>query len=368
MENRDYYEILGITKSHSEAEIKRAYRNLAMKYHPDKNPDDEHAAEKMKGINEAYAILSDSQKRQLYDTYGHAGLEGLSSADIFSSVDFASLFREFGLNDFGFSFGGGILDSLFGGNRSSARQSRKGADLKYDLEITLEEVTSGVEKKLAIPHNKSCSTCRGSGAREGGLHTCLHCKGTGQMVVEQRSGYSVFRQISACRHCRGEGKMIKEKCPDCHGKGHLQEIKELTVAIPKGVESGYAIRIDGEGEPGDKGIPAGDLYVVVDIKKHPTFERQGDDIYMIQEIGLVRAALGGEIDDLPSLNGKVKLDIPEGTQTGAVLRVVNSGIPHLKGPGKGDLYVMIKVTTPEKLTRQQKDLLTEFEHLEHSKN
>jgi molecular chaperone DnaJ len=329
-----------------------------MKYHPDKNRDDPEAVHKMKEINEAYAVLSDSKKRQIYDTYGHRGLEGYSADDIFGGIDFDSIFREFGLG--GFGFGGSIFDGIFGTGRSSARQQRKGADLRYDIELTLEEISVGIEKNIEIPHKNNCKSCSGSGARKGGTQTCDNCKGTGQQVIVQKTGFGVFRQISACSHCRGTGKTIKEKCETCEGKGFLHEITEISVAIPKGADNGHAVKIKGEGEAGPDGTESGDLYVVVNVKEHSIFERHGDDIYMEHEIGFIDATLGTEIENIPSLNGNLKLEIPEGIQTGTVLKVPEKGIPHLKGSGNGDMYVMIKVRTPEKLNEKQKDLLREF--------
>jgi len=364
MAKRDYYEVLCISKGCTESEIKRAYRDLAMKYHPDKNKDDPEAVHKMKEINEAYAVLSDSKKRQIYDTYGHRGLEGYSTEDIFRGVDFESILREFGG---GFGFGGSILDSLFGTGQQAARKPQKGDDLRYDLELTLEEVAHGTEKQIKVPHKKTCTTCKGSGAKEGGQQTCEFCKGTGQVVKEQRTGFGVFRQISVCHHCRGTGKLIKEKCETCKGKGVIEETSNITVKVPKGAESGYAVKMKGEGEAGPHGIEPGDLYVVFDVQKHPVFERHGDDIYMAKEIGFADAALGAEIEDIPSLNGNVKLQIPEGTQTGSVLKVPEKGIPHFKGAGKGDLYVVVKVVTPQHLTDKQKELLREFSNSGKSK-
>jgi molecular chaperone DnaJ len=357
MAKRDYYEVLGTHKGSAEGEIKRAYRDLAMKFHPDKNTDDPEAANKMKEINEAYAVLSDSKKRQIYDTYGHRGLEGYSAEDIFRGVDFDSILREFGG---GFGFGSSILDSLFGMGQQTSRKPQKGEDLRYDLELTLEEIAHGAEKKIEVPHKKNCPTCKGTGAKEGAVQTCEHCKGTGQVVKEQRTGFGVFRQISVCPHCRGTGKLIKEKCETCRGKGVIHETSEINVKVPKGAESGHAVKVRGEGEAGPNGVEPGDLYVVFDVQKHPVFERHGDDIYMAREISFADAALGAEIEDIPSLNGALKLGVPEGTQTGSILKLSEKGIPHFKGAGRGDLYVMVKVVTPQQLTDKQKELLREF--------
>jgi len=359
MAKRDYYEVLGIDRNADEAAIKRAYRNLAMKYHPDRNPGDAQASERMKEINEAYAVLSDAQKRRLYDIYGHAGLEGYTQEDIFRGVDFASLFREFGLGDF-FGFGDSFFDSFFGRRTTSRRGPRRGADLRYDLTVTLEEVAFGAEKVVELPRVEQCSTCGGTGAKGGGLARCESCGGTGQIVREQRSGYSLFRQITVCGRCRGTGKVVKESCEQCQGKGVIEKTEEIVVRIPPGADTGYRIRIEGEGEPGED-LP-GDLYVVLDVEKHPIFERHGDDIYLQQEVDFTTAALGGEIE-VPGLDGHLRLEIPEGTQTGTVFRITGRGIPHLDAYGSGDEYVIVKVLTPTNLSDEEKELLREFERL-----
>jgi molecular chaperone DnaJ len=356
---RDYYEVLGIDRNSDESAIKKAYRNLAMKYHPDRNPNDAQTVEKMKEINEAYAVLSDADKRRLYDTYGHAGLEGYSQEDIFRGVDFSGLFREFGLRDF-FGFGDSLFDSFFGRRTTTRRGPRKGADLRYDLEVTLEEVAFGAEKTVELPKVERCVTCGGTGAQPDGLESCPSCGGTGQIVREQRSGYSVLRQISICAKCHGKGRVVKEPCKDCKGKGIIEKTKEIQVRIPAGADSGYSVRIEGEGEEGE-GLP-GDLYVVVHVEKHPVFERHGDDIYLQKDIALTTAALGGKVE-VPALDGELKLEIPEGTQTGTVFRIENRGIQRLDGYGKGDEYVIVKVLTPTKLSRKEKELLREFEKL-----
>ncbi len=356
---RDYYDILGIDRNADEAAIKKAYRNLAMKYHPDRNPGDAQAVERMKEINEAYAVLSDARKRQLYDAYGHAGLEGYTKEDIFRGVDFSSLFREFGLRDF-FSFGDSFFDSFFGGGTTSRRGPRRGADLRYDLTVTLEEVASGTEKTIEVPKVEPCPACGGSRAEPGGLVQCESCGGTGQIVREQRSGYSLFRQIMVCGKCHGKGKVVKQPCRKCGGKGIIKKSKEIVVRIPAGADTGYKIRIEGEGEKGDD-LP-GDLYVVLNVDKHPVFERHSDDIYLEKEIAFTTAALGGEVE-VPGLRGELRLDIPEGTQTGTMFRIENEGIPHLDGYGRGDEYVIVKVVTPTKLSRKEKELLREFERL-----
>ena len=359
MAKRDYYEVLGIDRNADETAIKKAYRSLAMKYHPDRNPGDAEAVERMKEINEAYAVLTDAHKRQLYDTYGHAGLEGYTQADIFRGVDFSSLFKEFGLGDM-FGFGGGLFDSFFGRRTTTRRGPRKGADLRYDLTVTLEEVAFGIEKVIELPRVEQCPTCSGTGAEADGLERCSSCQGTGQIVREQRSGYSVFRQITVCGRCHGQGKVVKKACKECEGKGVIEKATEIKVTIPAGADTGYQIRVEGEGEKGE-GLP-GDLYVVLHVEKHPIFERHSDDIYLQQEIALTTAALGGRVE-VAGLNGNLNLDVPEGTQTGAVFRIENEGIPHVDGYGKGDEYVVVKVATPTNLSRKEKELLKEFERL-----
>jgi len=356
---RDYYEILGISKGADEAAIKKAYRNLAMKYHPNRNQGDSEAVARMKEINEAYAVLADANKRQLYDTYGHAGLEGYTEADIFRGVDFSSLFREFGLRDF-FGFGDSLFDSFFGGRTTARRRPRKGVDIRFDLSITLEEAAFGGEKTVQLPKSEPCSACGGTGAEIDGLNQCPSCGGRGQMVREQRSGFSILRQISACGKCQGRGKIVKQRCKECDGNGIIEKKEEITVKIPAGADTGYSIRVEGHGEEGE-GLP-GDLYVVLHVEKHPVFERHGDDIYVQQEIDFTTAALGGEIN-VPALQGELKLDIPEGTQIGAVFRIEDEGIPHLERRGRGDEYVVVKVVTPRNLSRKGKKLLKEFEKL-----
>ncbi len=362
MAKRDYYEVLQVERSVDAAAIKRAYRNLAMQYHPDRNPDDAEAAEKMKEVNEAYAVLSDPKKRRLYDTYGHAGLEGLSQEDIFGGVDFAGIFREFGLGDiFGFgSGGGGIFDGLFGRRGGARRGPTKGADLRYNLSLTLEEAASGVERTIELPRAAACLACGGKGATADNLETCATCGGSGQIVREQRSGNTVMRQITVCGDCRGRGQTVKEPCPECEGEGYVEHVEEMKVTVPPGADTGFHVRIEGAGEK--QGDLPGDLYVVVNVERHPVFERHGDDLYLQHDIELTTAALGGEIE-VPGLDGGLTLEIPEGTQTGSVLRIAEEGMPRLNGYGRGDEYVVVRVTTPTNLNRKEKQLLKEFEKL-----
>lgn len=362
---RDYYETLGVDRSADDSTIKKAYRSLALKYHPDRNPGDDQAASRMAEINEAYAVLSDHGKRRLYDAYGHAGLGGYSSADIFGSVDFDSLFREFGLGRFG--FGDDLFGSLFGGRRAGTRRRRRAADLRYDLEVELEEVAFGAEKTINLPRRRVCSECGGTGAKSGGLVDCDTCGGSGQFVNEQRTGYGVFRQISVCPACGGAGKVVKDPCDSCGGTGIREDTMQLTLSVPRGAETGHVVKVPGQGETGEGGVESGDLYVVLSVRKHPVFERHGDDIYMTQEIGFVQAALGTEIQDVPSLDGRHTLEIPSGIQTGSILRIAGAGMPRLDGHGRGDQYVMVKVATPRDLSDRQRELLREFDRLEQEK-
>ncbi len=360
MAKRDYYEILGIDRNADQATIKKAYRNLAMQNHPDKNPEDDQAAEKMKSLNEAYAVLCDSRKRGLYDRYGHAGLEGYTPEDIFGGVDFGSLFREFGLGGFGFGFGDSIFEGFFGGRNSTGRGPRKGADLRYDLRVTLEEVAFGAEKTIELSKAEKCLACGGTGAQPDGLVDCRRCRATGQIVMEQRSGHSIIRQIMVCEDCRGKGKIVKKACKECKGKGMIQKTKNIAVNIPAGADTGCSIRVEGEGEESD-GFP-GDLYIVLDVERHSLFERHGNDIYLQKEVSFTTATLGGQVD-VPGLDGDLKLNVPEGTQTGAVFRIASEGIPCLDGHGKGDEYVVLKVVTPTNLSPREKAVLRGFETL-----
>jgi molecular chaperone DnaJ len=368
---RDYYEVLGIGRNADDAAIKRAYRRLAVKYHPDRNTGDEQAVERMEEINEAYAVLSDREKRRLYDAYGHAGLDGYTTEDIFGGIDFSSIFRELGLrdifSDFGFGsfgFGRSIFDDFFGRPATKVRELRatKGADLQYDVEIDREEAFLGVEKKINLPKTEVCPACRGTGAAKGGLSACQECGGRGQIIREQRSGWSVFRQITTCPRCRGEGKVITSPCNECGGKGTVELQKELTTQIPKGAATGHTVMIEGEGEPGIGGGPAGDLYVRLRVKEHPVFDRRGSDIYVKKEITITQAVLGGKVYGVPGLNGNLSIKIPEGTEDGAVFKVEGQGMPRLEGQ-RGDEYIIIKVAIPKNLSQEEKTLLRQFGRL-----
>ncbi|QNU68549.1 molecular chaperone DnaJ [Ruminiclostridium herbifermentans] len=352
-EKRDYYEVLGVSKSASDAELKKAYRNLAKKYHPDVNPGDKNAEAKFKEINEAYEVLSDPQKKSRYDQYGHAGVDpnGFGGAGGFSDFDFG------GIGDIFESFFGG---SGFGGRSRSRRGPQKGADLKYAVEISFEEAAFGIERELTIGRMEICSKCTGSGAKPGTeASTCKHCNGTGQVQIRQNTPFGQFINQKTCDVCRGEGKIITDPCPACNGKGKLRNNVKIKVNIPAGIDDGQTISLRGEGDPGSKGGPNGDLLINVRVKPHPLFKRQGNDIVCDEPITFVQAALGAEIE-VPTLDGKVKYTVPEGTQTGSVFRLRGKGIPYLRGNGRGDQYVKVNIEVPKKLSERQKELLREF--------
>ena len=367
---RDYYDVLGIDRNADDAAIKQAYRRLAIKCHPDRNPGDKQAVEKMKELNEAYAVLCDPQKRRRYDAYGHAGLEGYTADDIFGGIDFGSIFREFGLrdifSDFGFGFGSGrsIFDDFFGGSTTRIKEleSRKGADLQCDLEIDLEEAFAGGEKRVNLPRTEICPSCRGTGAARGGVSTCKDCGGTGQIVREQRSGYSVFRQITTCHRCRGQGRMITTPCQKCRGKGTVETERQIIVQIPKGADTGHTVRVEGEGEAGSGRSEAGDLYIRLHVKEHPLFERRGSDIFVKKEVTVTQALLGGKVYGVPGLTGDIVIQIPEGTEDGTVIRVPGQGMPKFEDE-RGDEHVVIKVALPKNLSQEEKTLLRQFERL-----
>jgi molecular chaperone DnaJ len=362
---------LGLGRNASEEEIRRAYKRLALKYHPDKNPNDPKANEKMKEINEAYAVLIDPVKRERYDRYGHAGLEGYTAEDIFAGIDFGSIFRDLGLRNIfdSFGFGKSLFDDFFestfgafGRTQTKVRELRKGADLEYDLEIDLEEAFWGVEKKINLPKTEACPACRGTGAAKGGLVKCPQCDGKGQIVREQRSGWSVFRQISTCPRCHGAGRTITRSCARCQGKGTIELKKEIVFQIPRGADTGETVRIEREGEASEEGGAAGDLYVRLQVKPHPIFTRRGSDIYCQKEITVTQALLGGRIENIPGLDGNFTIQIPEGTEDGTSFKIEGKGMPRF-GEERGDEYVVVKISLPKKLTEEEKALLRQFERL-----
>ena len=346
MSKRDLYEILGADRSASEAELKKAYRKLAMKFHPDKNPDDASAEAKFKEINEAYAVLSDAQKRQAYDQYGHAGLgEGMGGpggagmGDIFSDI-----FEDF------FGGGGG------GGGRRTRSRAERGADLRYDLEVTFEEAFFGHEAELRIPRYEACGKCKGSGAKAGsGLKTCPTCGGAGQVRFQQ----GFFTVARTCTECQGNGQIVSEPCNSGHGHGKKRTEKTLSVKIPAGVETGNRLRLSGEGEAGARGGPSGDLYVVIQVLPHEDFERDGDNLYVEHVISFPQAALGAQVE-VPTMNDPVMLKIPAGTQNGKRFRLKGKGFPSVSGRGVGDEIVLVRVAVPTSLSSRQRELLTEY--------
>ncbi|MBB5191089.1 molecular chaperone DnaJ [Silvimonas terrae] len=352
MSKKDFYEVLGVNRDASDDDIKKAYRKLAMKFHPDRNPDSKEAEDKFKEAKEAYEILSDGQKRAAYDQYGHAGVDpqaGMGGGG-FGGGGFADAFSDI----FGDIFGGGQ-----GGGRGGRSNVYRGSDLRYNMEITLEEAARGVERQIKIPAHEECDVCHGSGAKPGTeAKTCHTCNGQGQVRVSQ--GFFSIQQT--CPTCHGSGKYIPDPCRNCHGTGRVQTTKTLAVKIPGGVDEGDRIRLSGEGEPGVNGGPHGDLYVVIHIKQHSVFEREGNDLHCEMPISITAAALGGEIE-IPTLDGKARISIPAGTQSGQVFRLRGKGIKGVRSAVTGDLMCHVMLETPVNLTSRQKELLREFEQI-----
>lgn len=345
---RDYYEVLGVGRSASQQEIKSAYRKLAVKLHPDKNPGDKKAEEAFKEAAEAYSILGDPEKRAIYDQYGHAGLKGGPSIN-------QDIFREF--TDI---FGGSIFEDLFGfgdifggGGRRSRSSARRGADFRYDLHISFEEAVHGTETRIRIPRAENCPSCQGSGAAPGTTKTaCTTCNGRGNIRYQQ--GFLVVSR--SCGRCQGTGQVIPNPCKECSGTGQVQRERELSIKIPAGVDSGSRLRLAGEGEPGMRGGPPGDLYVFLEVDEHPFFSRRDDDVYCEIPVTFAQAALGAEIA-VPTIDGKEQLAVPEGTQTGTIFKLNGKGVPRLRGHGRGNQLVAVRVLTPTKLTKETRQLL-----------
>jgi len=348
---RDYYEVLEVTRTASETEIKSAYRKQAMKYHPDRNPGDKTAEERFKEAAEAYAILCDQEKRSLYDRFGHAGVRSAPGGG--AGFD-PSVFQEFG--DFadilGNMFGFG---DLFGGGRRRGGPQR-GADLRYDLEISFEEAARGAETSIQIPRQENCETCHGSGAAPGSSpSTCQQCRGQGQVRFQQ----GFFTVARTCPQCRGTGKVITKPCQTCRGAGRLSKERKITVKIPPGIATGQQLRLQGEGESGSDGGPAGHLYVVVHVQEHEFFRRDGMNLFCEIPVNFTTVALGGDIQ-VPTLDGTETVKVPEGTQTGTTLRLKGKGMPDVGGRGRGDLFATVQVRTPKKLTREQKKIVEQL--------
>jgi len=346
---RDFYEVLGVSKTASVEEIKSSYRKAALKWHPDRHPADKEEAEvKFRECTEAYSVLSDPEKRQVYDTYGHAGLS--SSA---GGVDFnGTIFQDFH-DIFGDFFG---FEDILGGGRRGRSRSQRGADLRYDMTLTFEEAAAGVATKIKVPRQEFCGACKGTGAKAGtGATTCQTCNGRGQLAYQQ----GFFTITRTCPSCQGAGQIIRERCPECRGQGRIEKEKTIDLRIPAGVDTGTRMRVQGEGEVGVNGGAPGDLYVVLEVKEHTFFERRNADLYCTIPISIVQAALGTELQ-VPGLNGEEKLKISEGTQSGAVFRIKGKGLPDPRGGGRGDLYYHVQVLTPSKLTREQRKLMEQL--------
>ena len=350
-EKRDYYEVLGLQKGASEDEIKKAFRKMAMKYHPDKNPGDKEAEEKFKEVNEAYSVLSDPDKKSKYDRFGHAGVDpnGMGGAGFGGGFSGFGGFEDI-FDMFGGAFGGG-----FGGtNRRSANQPRKGRDIQKAITITFEEAAFGTSKKIELAKFVSCPTCKGEGTKPGSSKkTCTKCGGSGQISQAQRTPFGQFQTVTTCDMCGGSSKIIEEACPECKGQGKLRKNVTISVDIPAGVDNESVIPIRGQGEPGTNGGPAGDLYIVLNVKPHKIFKRSGADLYLEIPITFDQAALGAEIV-VPTLEGKVSYKIPAGTQPGTTFRLKDKGVKYTKREAKGDLYVKVSLEVPTKLNHKQK--------------
>ncbi len=354
MTKKDYYDLLGTSKDSSKEEIKKAYKKLALKYHPDKGGD----AEKFKEISEAYAVLSDDNKRKQYDQFGHAGFDQrFSQEDIFREADFSSIFDEI-FGNAGFGGSGGIFDMFFE-RRGYSREGR-GSDLSHEITIEFEDVVNGVEKEIRIPVTEACNICNGSGAENDNLETCSECNGAGQIRRARRTMFGMFSSISICEECEGDGKIIKVKCKECKGAGVVSSMKKIKVKIPAGIDDGNQIRLSGKGEVNRKGRNPGDLYIIVKVKDHDVFKRDGYDIHLEMPISFYLAAAGGEIK-VPTLNGNAILKIPSGTKSGTMFRLGEKGIKYLNEDEIGDEYVKFLIDVPKKLDNKQKKLLQEFD-------
>lgn len=356
---RDYYEVLGVEKTADDAAIKRAYRELAKKYHPDMNPGDAEAEKKFKEASEAYAVLSDAEKRRQYDQFGHAAFDGGAGGGGFGGFDFNSA-------DFSDIFGD-IFGDFFGGGRSRSRNSNgpmKGANIRTSVRITFEEAVFGVEKEIELNLKDECPKCKGTGAKEGTTpETCPKCGGKGQVVFTSQSFFGTVRNVQACPDCSGSGKIVKEKCPECGGNGYISSRKKIQVSIPAGIDNGQSVRIREKGEPGVNGGPRGDLLVEVIVARHPIFQRQDYNIYSTVPISYAVAALGGEVV-VDTVDGKVIYDVKVGTQTDTKVRLKGKGVPTLRNKDvRGDHYVTLVIQTPEKLSQEAKDLLKKFDEL-----
>lgn len=368
---RDYYEVLGVSKSASADEIKKAYRALAKKYHPDANPGDKTAEAKFKEASEAYAVLSDPDKKKAYDTYGHAAFDPNSAAGAasgfggfdFGSMDFSDIFSDL----FGGGAGGDIFGNIFGGGYSSGRRSnrpRQGESLRTRVTITFDEAMKGTKKQITIPYQEECSSCHGSGAKAGTSPvTCSRCGGRGQVTVQQRTPFGVMQSVSTCPECNGTGKVIKDKCPSCNGTGYNKVQKTFEVNIPAGIDNGQSVKLTGAGNPGENGGARGDLLVNVTVAQHPILKRQGVNIFSTVSIDYPTAVLGGETK-VKTADGDVLLTIKPGTQSDTKMRLKGKGVPLLRNPkSRGDHYVTIVVNVPTNLNKEQKDALEKYRNV-----
>ncbi|MBU5438331.1 molecular chaperone DnaJ [Tissierella sp. MSJ-40] len=349
MSKRDYYEILNVNKDATAEELKRAYRTLAKKYHPDLNPDNSEAEQKFKEVNEAYEILSDSQKRAQYDRFGHAGVDPQSGGYGQGFGGFGDIFED-------------IFDIFGGGFSQNSRRTGpvRGADLRYNLNLDFKESVFGVEKEIQIRRTENCTTCNGSGVKPGSSkETCSNCNGKGEVRYAQQTPFGQFVRVGTCDVCGGTGEMIIDKCEDCQGTGKDLRTKKLKVKIPAGVDNGSIISIKNEGETGERGGPSGDLYIYITVNEDSVFKRRGNDIFLTIPISFAEAVLGAEIE-VPTLEGITNHSIPEGTQTGTQFRLKHMGVPNVKGYGRGDLYFTVEVKVPTKLSEKQKELLKAF--------
>ncbi len=354
-DKRDYYEVLGVTKGASDEEIKKAFRKMSKKYHPDLNPGNKEAEEKFKEVNEAYQVLSDADKKSRYDRFGHAGVDPSYGAGGAGG----------GFNGAGFDFGDifGDIFGGFGGFGGGARRNgpRRGADVRQTVDVSFEEAAFGCAKKINITKQEKCDSCNGTGAKPGTVaETCSHCGGTGQIQTQQRTILGYMTNVTTCPHCHGEGKIIKEPCRDCRGTGKTRKSKTIEINIPAGIDNGQTMQLSGQGEAGDRGGPNGDLLITVRVRPHEIFRREGNDVYISMPISFAQAALGATLT-VPTLDGAVEYEIPEGTQTGTRFRVRGKGIPYIRSKNRGDQFVTVNVEVPKNLTQRQKEILMEFD-------
>lgn len=367
MAKRDYYEVLEVDKNASEKEIKKAYRKLAKKYHPDMNKDDSKATtEKFKEVSEAYEVLADADKKARYDRFGHAGVEstfgtgGFTWSDFTHFRDIEDIFsRDIFTDLFGIRFGGDIFGDLFGDRTRRRPSVRRGRDIRYDLELTLEEAASGSKKRLKIPHMAQCEPCSGTGAEGGKTSACSTCNGAGQIQDVRRNGFSQFVTISTCPKCRGRGQLAENVCQECRGSGAVHKTSTLEIDVPKGAFDGLRLKIPGKGEAGEQGGPPGSLYIFVHTRPHDIFERRGSDLILELPISFAQAALGDKVE-VPTLDGKARLTIPPGTQTNTIFKIRRKGLPDIDGFLRGDELVKVVVVTPEKMSSEQRKVMKEF--------